>query len=122
MSIFFFIWLPGGQMLSKGLFYLMILFASLTALGCDDSGALLHNSISDPTESGTALAGVFVLDGLEVTIQRNGTESNVTPVPWDGESEMESGVVYFLTPEQAEIFAAQNLNRTAGRDEWKASH
>ncbi len=101
----------------------LALLVSLMAISCSDSGSLQNDGITGPIGSGisgSSLAGVYVSDGIEVSINENGAESVETPVPWDGVSEMKSGVIYYLTPEQADVLASQNPRMFKGREEWKA--
>ncbi len=98
----------------------LVLLVSLAAISCSDSSSLQNDGITGPINSSTALAGVYVSDGIEVYINENGAESVVTPVPWDGVSEMKSGVVYYLTPDQADVLASQNPRMFKGREAWKA--
>ena len=98
----------------------LALLVSLMATSCSESSAVQNDGITGPIGSGATLAGVYVSDGIEVHINENGAESVKTPVPWDGVSEMKSGVVYYLTPDQADVLASQNPRMFKGREEWKA--
>ncbi len=87
------------------------------------------NSPTNPTLSSLApdveglnSADNFSISNVKVTLKEGNRVREVTPVAWDGLSEMLPGVTYYLTPDQAEVFTADKPHLAKKRNTWKSRY